>query len=167
MMKSPEFYMLQGISADENERLQAMANALERRMFKLTRIKEPCQNFAHFDVRCVLQRAGWIRVRAEWVGGDTLIVNAQAGVKLKARRLGLKLLSAESCLFSDFLGAVRQAGLKPGIEDISVRLQDQEVEAIVNAVPMAGSSPVLNRMVGRWFDRNLAKARCDPNQIMK
>jgi hypothetical protein len=154
-MKSPEFCMVRGISADENARLQAMANALERRMFK-RRIKYPAKTLA--EVRLALRGAGWVRISAGWDGGNTLVVKAKIGARRKAELGGHRVLSAESCLFSDFVGAARQAGLKPGIEDISVQMERQKVAAIVNAVPFADTSAVLNRMVERWRKQHPAKA---------
>ena len=50
----PEFYMLKGISAAENDRLQRKADAIERRMFR-RRIQNPANTVS--ELRSALRQA--------------------------------------------------------------------------------------------------------------
>jgi hypothetical protein len=147
--------MLKGITAAEDAYLQREANALARRMFR-RRVKDPAKTLA--DLRARLRRAGWVQIKIRWSGSDTLVVDAGIGARLKAKLRESKFFSADERLFSGFLGAARKVGLKPGIEDLSVDLKGQRIEASVSAVPMADMSAVLDRMLDRWRDQDRARA---------
>src|ERR1035437_5350081 len=147
--------MLKGITAAEDEYLQREANALKRRMFR-RRVNDPAKTLA--DLRSRLRRAGWVHIEIHWSGNDTLMVNAGIGVRLKAKLRESKFFSADQRLFSAFLGAAREVGLRPGIEDINLDLKGQKLRALVSAVPMADSTPVLGRMIERWREQRRAKS---------
>jgi hypothetical protein len=158
--QSSEFYMLEGISAAENDYLQRRANALMRRMFR-RRVNDPAKTVA--DLRSRLRRAGWVQIKIEWCCDFTLLVRAGIGVKLKAKLCKLKFSKlkfpgTERWLFADFVRAARKVGLKPGIEDLSVDLKGQRIEASVSAVPVADMSAVFDRMLDGWRDQSRAKA---------
>jgi hypothetical protein len=151
----PEFYMLRGISAAENDHLQRRADALERRMFR-RRVENPAKLLA--ELRIALRQAGWIELRVEWFGTGSLLVTARIGARLSAKLGKNRSMSAKEWLFGDFVKAARQVGLKPGIEDIGVDLNGRRILGSVSAVPMADSSVVLDRMVKRWLEQRRAKA---------
>ena len=127
---------------------------MERRMFK-RRVKDPAKTEA--DLRAALRRAGWVRISIEWLGTTRLLANAEVGEKLKAELCHARVLGADKWLFGDFVGAARKVGLKPGIEDISVNVEGQRVEASVSAVPFSVTSAAVERMVDHWRDQDRAK----------
>jgi hypothetical protein len=147
--------MLKGITAAEDAYLQREANALARRMFR-RRVKDPAKTLT--DLRSRLRRAGWVQIKIRSSGSDTLVVDAGIGVRLKTKLRESKFFSADERLFSGFLGAAREVGLKPGIEDIGVDVKGQRIKALVSAVPMTDSTPVLGRMIERWRDQCRAKS---------
>src|ERR1035437_6836425 len=59
-----EFYMLEGITAAENDQLQRMANGLERRMFR-QRIKALAKTLS--ELRLALRAEGLVRIRMTWL----------------------------------------------------------------------------------------------------
>ena len=134
--------MLKGITAAEDDYLQRKANALMRRMFR-RRVKDPAKTLA--DLRSRLRRAGWVQIKIRWSGNSTLLVDAGIGAKLKAKLRKYKFFSAEKWLFSDFVGAVRKVGLKPGIEDIGVDVKRHRVDALVKHIDQ-----MLLLRPGRW-----------------
>jgi hypothetical protein len=151
----PTRRMLAGITAEEDDQLQRGADAVERRMLG-RRIKNPAKVVA--GLRSALRQAGWIGLRLKWCGPASLLVTARIGARLKAKLGSSRFISVNERLFGDFIRAVRQVGLKPGIEDISVHVNGRRIEGAVSAVPMADSSAVLDRMVERWRDQRRAKA---------
>ena len=153
--QSPEFYMLEGISAAENDYLQRRANAVARRVFK-HRIKAPAKTMA--DLRSALQEEGLIRVHMNWLSCSSLQFYAEAGRKLKTLLRKTKARSADDLCYACFTKAARKVGLKPGIEDIYAHVQGQKVEGTVDTVPFAVTSAAVEHMVDSWRDQDRAKA---------
>jgi len=147
--------MLEGITAADDGYLQRQANSLERRMFR-RRVSNPAKTSD--ELRSALRRAGWVRVGIEWFGTSSLRVKAEIGARLRAKLSDARVLSADKWLFGDFIGAARKVGLRPGIEDISVNVEGQRLEASLSAVPLADMSAVLDRVVERWCAQDRAKS---------
>jgi hypothetical protein len=74
--QSPEFYMLEGISAAENDYLQRRANAVALQVFR-RRIKAPAKTMA--DLRSALQEEGLNRIRMTWLTCSSLWFDAEVG----------------------------------------------------------------------------------------
>lgn len=152
--RSPEFRMLKGITAAENEYLQRKANALERELFR-RRVKNPAQTA--LDLRAALREEGLIRIRMTWFTCSGLRFYAQAGRKLKTVLRDTKTHSADDIYYACFTRAARKIGLKPGIEDIYARANGQKVEGAVDTVPFAVATAAVFRMVDRWREQERSK----------
>ena len=150
-----EFYMLEGITAAENDDLQRRANAVALQVFR-RRIKAPAKTMA--DLRSALQEEGLIRIRMTWLTCSSLWFCAEAGRKLKTLLRETKAPSADDLCYDCFTRAARKIGLKPGIEDVYAHVERRKVEGTVDAVPFAVTSAAVTRMVDSWRDQHTAKA---------
>jgi hypothetical protein len=153
--QSPEFYMLEGISAAENDYLQRRANAVALQVFRQC-IKAPAKTMA--DLRSALREEGLIRIRMTWLTCSSLWFDAEVGRKLKALLRETKGRSADDLCQDCFTRAARKIGLKPGIEDVYAHVDGQKVEDTVDTVPFAVTSAAIERMVDHWRDQDRAKA---------
>jgi hypothetical protein len=150
-----EPYMLEGISAAEDDYLQRRANAVARRVFK-RRIKAPAKTEA--DLRSALREEGLIRIRMAWLTCSSLWFEVEAGRKLKTLLRETKARSADDIYYDCFTKAARKIGLKPGIEDIYAHVNGQKVEGTVDTVPFAVTSAAVSRVVDQWCDQGRARA---------
>ncbi len=144
LLPQPEFCSFKVITADQNERLQARANAVVRRLVR-RRVKKPDKLLAAF--RAALQDKGFIRVNLLPMSstGD-ISFKAGLGKKLKARLRGLEHLPRDEVGW--VTGAARHAGLDPRIEDIGVGLLRNRVEGNASAVPFVHQTRALDKVMG-------------------
>jgi len=147
-LSAREFYMLKGLTAAKNDQLQRLGHAVERQLFR-SRVKNPTKTLA--GVCCALREAGWVRIKAKWCD-SLLAVGAKIGAERKRRLRRNKFLGADDCLLSDLMGAARQVGLQPGIEDIDVDVAGQKVLGTVSAVPVMAMDAALDRMLMRFIE---------------
>jgi hypothetical protein len=157
-----EFYMLDGITAAEDEYLQQRANALERQLFR-RRIKDLAKTKA--DLRAALREEGLIRIRMKSFATSGLMFHAEAGLKLKTRMRATRTMTADEVLYGRITRAARKVGLKPGIEDVQAQVQGKAVEGFVNIVPFADLTLALDRMLARWVQPNRLKAEVATGQV--
>lgn len=144
--RSPEFYMLKGITAVENDDLQRMANALEGRLLR-RRIKEPGRLLT--NLRSALQSEGFVRVHVRW--SDTVLsFRAVLGCRKRALLRRLKVWRTDDVLYGHVTGAARRCGLDPRIEDIGVQQRKGRVEGTVSPVPFIIVSAAMDKMLDGW-----------------
>jgi hypothetical protein len=87
-----EFYILEGISAAENDYLQRRANTVPLQVFR-RRIKDPARTEA--DLRSAFREERLIRIRMKWLTRSSLWFHAEAGQKLRTLLRKAKTLSAD------------------------------------------------------------------------
>lgn len=109
-----QFHMLGGVTAEENELLQAQANAAVARLFS-RRVKHPARLLA--DFRDALRHWGFIGIEA-MVRCHGIWFTAKAGEKLKRRLRPGKYIKQDDLLYGFVTGAARRAGLDPRVGDI-------------------------------------------------
>lgn len=139
-------FMFKGITAAENDRFQAKANAAVRRLFR-RRVKQPDKLLASFQA--ALLREGFIRISLlSMSSAGDLSFRAVLGKKLKARIGALKHLRKFDAVYGCVIGAARRCGLDPRTEDVGVRLRDSRIEGHASAVPFIHQTRALDAQVG-------------------
>jgi hypothetical protein len=131
LQDDPQFFMFEGITAQENEYLQRRANAAVAQLFR-RRVKHPIELLS--DFRMALRREGFVRIRTK-LCCDSISFQATLSKKLEARLRTSKYLKDHDLLYGVVTGAARRAGLDPRLEDIGARLEGSRVEGYVHPVP--------------------------------
>lgn len=139
-------FMMRGITAAENDRLQRRARNVERRLFR-QRVEEPDRLFN--ELCFALRREGFVRIRAEWLNCH-FTFRAELGRKMKARLHGLKFLRPEDVLYGSVTGVARRCDLDPRIEDIGASRRGNQVEGSISPVPFVIVTKALDKMLDRW-----------------
>lgn len=153
LLDDPQFFMLAGISQEQNTRLQDKANAVVRQLFR-RRVRNPDRLLS--DLRAALQRSGFIYAQVEMQCPD-IHFRARIGQRLKLK-LGSKHFSDSDTLYGCVTRAARGCGLDPRIEDVGVSMNGNTVEGFVNVVPFIHQT----RAIDKAFDsaeRNHGRAR--------
>lgn len=143
------FCMLQGITAEQNEKLQAMANAVEDRLFH-RRFKNPDKLLNQF--RTALREQGFLRLSVG-LSGTLLSFRALVGKRLENQLCSSKYLQQDELLHGRVTRAARSCGLDPRIEDIGVMVRKTLIEGHVSPVPFIELEKRLDEMVERWNGR--------------
>jgi hypothetical protein len=106
-----------------DERFQAKAKALELRLLR-RRVKNPAASLV--SLRDALGNQGFVQVRLSW-SGATVIVNARPGTRMRSLLRHCKYTAPDETLYGKFLGAARQLGLRPDLEDIGAQMDGDRV----------------------------------------
>ena len=139
-------FMMKGITAAENDRLQRKARSVERRLFR-QRVEDPDRLLN--ELRFALRREGFVRVRAEWAS-CLFTFQSELGRKMKARLRGLKFSHPDDVLYGSVTRAARRCGLDPRIEDIGASRRGHQVEGSISPVPFVVVTKALDKMLDRW-----------------
>jgi hypothetical protein len=138
----PKFFMLDGITAEENELLQSRARAAVAQLYR-RQIKHPARLLA--DFRAALRREGFVRVQAKsWCEG--IKFKANLGHQFRSR----KLVSEHEVAYGAVTRAARQSGLDPRFEDVWIHLEGSRVEGCVSAVPFVLQEKAVDQVVTKW-----------------
>ncbi|MCX6926220.1 MAG: hypothetical protein NT154_23885 [Verrucomicrobia bacterium] len=151
----PTFFMLGGITAEENDDLQQRANAAVARLFR-RRIRHPAKLVA--DFRNALRHWGFIRVEAKvWCHG--ILFEAKVGRRLERRLRRSKYFTEKDRLYGFVTAAARRAGLDPRFEDVWVGRDGSRVEGHVNAVPSIEQGKALDKVIAPWVKSNRGRLK--------
>lgn len=148
-------FIMGGITAAEENRLQRMANNLERRLFR-RRVIERDKLLS--ELRSALLREGMVRVCADWLGTD-FVFRAELGWKLKALLRSCKRLRRDDVLYGHVTRAARRCGLDSRIEDIGTWRRGNRVEGLVRPVPFTVVRIALDRILDDGKRRGKDRSR--------
>jgi hypothetical protein len=150
----PRFFMLDGITAEENADLQQRANAAVARLFR-RRIRHPDKLVANF--RSALRHWGFVRSKPKlWDHG--VVFKATVGRKLE-RKLRSKHFKGKDLLYGIVTAVARRAGLDPRFEDVWVCRDGSCVEGQVNAVPFIEQGEAMDKVIAPWVKSNQGRLK--------
>jgi hypothetical protein len=146
----PQFFMFEGITAQENDYLQRRANAAVAQLFR-RRVKHPAKLLS--DFRMALRHVGFDRIRTKlWC--DRITFQATLSKKPEARlrtslRTG-KYFREHDLLYGVVTRAARRAGLDPRLQDVGAHLDRSRVEGYVNPVPLILQEKAVDSVIAKW-----------------
>jgi hypothetical protein len=146
----PKFFMIEGITAEENDYLQKHAMAAVAQLFR-RRVKRPAKLLSDFGM--ALRREGLVRVQAKLSCGY-IAFEAMMSKKLQVRLRPRKYFTGRDEVYGVVTRAARRSGLDPRLEDITIRLNCNCVEGYVSPVPFIFEERVLDRVVAKWTESN-------------
>ena len=162
LRNDPQFFMLGGISAEENDLLQRRSNAAIAQLFR-RRTRRPAKLVA--DFRNALRHWGFIRVEAKvWCHG--ILFEAKVGRRLETRLRPSKYSKHKDRLYGLVTAAARRAGLDPRFEDIGVWRHGDRVEGHANAVPLMEQGKALDKVIADWVKSQRGRVKLTPKRFL-
>lgn len=145
-LDDPRFFMLDGITAEENEHLQERARAAVTQLFH-RRVKRPAKLVS--DLHSALRLEGFVHVQVKLVC-QAIALRATMSKKLQTRLRPRKDFPKRDLVSGVVTVAARRSGLDPRMEDIAIQLVGDRVKAYVNPVPFIFEERLLDNVVAKW-----------------
>jgi hypothetical protein len=140
------FFMLKGISAEENDHLQERARAAVTQLVH-RRVKRPAKVVS--DLHSALRREGFVNVRVRFVC-KAIALQARMSKSLQNRLRPRTNLPKRDLVCGVVTAVARRSGLDSRMEDVAVQIAGSRVEAYVNAVPLVFEKSVVDKVVAKW-----------------
>jgi len=161
LRNDPQFFMLGGITTEENNLLQRQANAAVAQLFR-RRVKRPTKLVA--DFRSALRHWGFIRVEAKvWCQG--ILFRARVGSKLEPKLRPSKYVKHHDRLYGIATAAARRAGLDPRFEDIGVWRNRKQVEGYAQVVPLIEQGKAVDKVIADWMKSQRGLVKLTPKRF--
>jgi hypothetical protein len=154
----PRFFIIEGITAQENDYIQKRAKAAVTELFRRRRVKRPAKLLSSF--RMALRREGLVRIQAK-IQCEAIAFEATLSKKLQARLRPNKYLKVHDLVYGVVTRAARRSGLDPRFEDIESHLDGRRVKGYVSPVAFIIQEKAVDNVIARWMKSKRGRIKTD------